>query len=585
MALVTPEKRQPQYAPNPKEKAAIEMVMRDRDMYYQATRDYRMKWREAYNNYKMQRSETRDPYRANVFVPVTFWTVNSIVPRLVGQNPTITAYPVDEADVPKARFLSRILDIQWRKDMRMFDRIVAFAKSGCLFGTSVMKLRWQSSENEEKYDGPMADVLNLFDFYVNPLIPSIEDQRSVIHRSFLAKAQLSKDMGYKNIQYLVSDSPMNFDGGDDKDSDSLGQTDLNDVSGLPSGELVEVLEWWSNDRVVTIGNPSKNPVLIRDQENPYEHGHKPFVVFRPEPDAAPNRFYGAGVGEELLDIQDTVNTTMNQIIDNINLSINSMMKVRRTSNIHAIDLVSRPGGVIHVDRQDDIEPLSVQDRTGAAQNLQQQLLFYAQNMTGSTDLARGVGASDTATGVAIRDKNIGSRFNLMLRSLEEAISHIGELIAKMDMQFLDKKKTVRMDIRELTNDELELFPEIADVRKGLVFIEFDKDSIKGNYDIEVKVDSTISMDKGVLQKQLLDFLSIAGSDPTINLKREEIYTRILEFMGFSDAGNLFEGAEEKKEEPGPPEGEATPELPSPQGVGAPSPVSQLTSVLQSGQQI
>lgn len=578
--MATQDKRVPDYHPEPKEKEAIDLVMKDRDAYYEATRDYRAKWRESYDNYKMSRSESSDPYRANVFVPVTFWSVETIVPRLVGQNPTVTAHPVDEEDVPKARFLSRIIDVQWRKEMGMFDKVVSFAKSAALFGTGVMKMYWQG-----KADRPHADVLNLFDFYCNPLIPSIDEMPSVIHRSFVPQSSLTKEAGYKNMEFVSDSSPMKFSDSSDRDSDSIGHTDLNEVTTVPSGDLVEILEWWSDERVITVANPGDTPVLIRDMDNPFEHGKKPFVSYQLNHDAAPNRFYGSGIGDELLDIQDTVNTSMNQIIDNINLSINQMMKVRRGANIHPLELISRPGGVVHVDNLADIEPMVMPDRTGAAQQLQQQLLFYAQNMTGATDLARGLGATDTATGIAIRDKNVGTRFNLMLRGLEEAIEQMGDLIAKLDMQFLTEKKVARFDVRELTPDELELFPEIRDVKRGLVFVKFDKDDIKGNYDIEVNVDSTTSMDKGVLQKQLLDFLAIAGSDPNIKIRRKDIYERMLSFMGFSDAGNFFEEEEVPvpEESPGPVEEEIPGGLPVPGGSS--TPVGQLSSVLQSGQQL
>lgn len=570
------------YVPSDKDRKAIKMVMNDWKAYTQSTRTLRDRFETAYRNY-MQDHEHSQRGRdglANVNVPVTRWIVDSLVPMILGQNPTIDVDPVDLEDVVKADFLSRILKIQWEKQMNMFRKLQPYALGAVLFGTAVMKFSWDDDK-----DAPRATPVNIRDFFVDPFAESIEEAHSVIHRSFVPISTLTPERGYVNQKFLVPKERLDFQAGEDEEnSDALAAVTLDSTTLKTSSELVEVLEWHSNERVVTVAMPeSGDPVLVRDIENPYEHGKKPFVEFVVNPDPLGNRFFGEGVGLTMIDIQESVNTMANQVIDNNNLSIMSMMTVRRSSGLNVSHLAPKPGRIIPVNEHDDVRPIQIPNMTVPAQNMMNRLFEFAQQMTGSADLVRGLGPSDTATGTAIRDKNVGTRINIMLRGLEESIGRMADMVARMDMQYITKKQVGRFDVREITDEELKALNQggiPTDIRRGKVFFEFDRNAIKGDFDIEARVDSTVSKDSAVMARRLNEVLSIASGLPESNLNIEELVRRILEKHGINDTKNLFK--EELPPEPAPlPEIPAGPAL-GPENAPAPGPLGPAGPTTDAG---
>ena len=68
----------------------------------------------------------------------------------------------------------------------------------------------------------------------------------------------------------------------------------------PHQGLIEVLEYWTNERVITVGNAQGR--ALRDIPNPFRHGRKPFVVCSAMPDAF--QIPGISVVEALAQLQE-----------------------------------------------------------------------------------------------------------------------------------------------------------------------------------------------------------------------------------------------------------------------------------------
>ena len=79
-------------------------------------------------------------------------------------------------------------------------------------------------------------------------------------------------------------------------------------------KAVELLEYWEDDRVVTIANRA---VIIREAKNPFYHGKKPFVHIINN--VVPHEFYGLGEVEPLERLQHELNAKRNQRLDAVNL--------------------------------------------------------------------------------------------------------------------------------------------------------------------------------------------------------------------------------------------------------------------------
>lgn len=134
-----------------------------------------------------------------------------------------------------------------------------------------------------------------------------------------------------------------------------------------------------------------------------------------------DRMYGRGIPEMLKHIQEVVNETCNQRIDNINLTMNRMFGVIEKAVLNRADFVSKPGAFIRLDAKyvQDIRqalmPLEMPDITSAAYKDVQELERYAQERTSANRVTLGTNglvndANRTATGLEILRQSAGEKF-------------------------------------------------------------------------------------------------------------------------------------------------------------------------------
>ena len=99
-----------------------------------------------------------------------------------------------------------------------------------------------------------------------------------------------------------------------------------------------------------------NDVVIRCQENPYDHGESPFEVLRPMLDV--HKFEGIGIADLVKEFQDTKTPLRRQTLDNISWQNNGMWEVQRGAGVEMESLVNpRPGGIVRTDVPGAIRPL------------------------------------------------------------------------------------------------------------------------------------------------------------------------------------------------------------------------------------
>ena len=185
--------------------------------------------------YKMYRSwagkRPAGDWRSRVWIPVSFYVIETIVPRLVAQLPKFTVMPVGPEDSDGAKQMEYLLEyVSTQNDLYL--ELVKCFKSALIYGTGIAKtlydekFAWniyrepimepitmpvgmgatdvdgnemtqqvvvgEQPTGEErlvrepilKYAGPAAEAVDIFDFFVSPEATSMEDASYVIHRVF-----------------------------------------------------------------------------------------------------------------------------------------------------------------------------------------------------------------------------------------------------------------------------------------------------------------------------------------------------------------------------------------------------------------
>ena len=523
------------YSPKVKEEKVIQSVIKTYEAYEDNSQEYRSEFEDIYKAWRLYLDGSRYPWRSKLFIPVIFWTIETIAPRLLSDYPTWKGKPVGPEDEIKADFVSKLLDFQCRNTMDMRKKLIQTAKSMLLYGKGIGKIYWKTEQREYSkkkkflkvfkyqkkhkeviYDDPVYEPCSVFDVYVDPKVNDIKDSPWVIHRFEMDVDELKKkDKIYDNLEYIKGSSEFLGKNDANASSSTIDAVDFKS-SGESGTKKTIVLEAWSNDRVVTLGDAEGKAVLLRDIPN--DRGEKPFVSVSCFDSPEANRYYTPGIGKILLDIQAGINTTSNQMVDNINLTINRMFKIKRGANIDRQQLISRPGGAIEMDEMDDLQELRMNDSTAPAKYLMDQFLYWAQNTSGATDMMRGLEGGDTATQASIQDKNANNRMSILQNNMEEYVSDVGRMVLRLDQQNIQDTRTLRIFDEQDRQD---------------VYVTFeDGQELNGEFDIEVLADSTQATDKTVLNKQLLDSIELFGKSPEFGLKLNNIARRWYENAGF-----------------------------------------------------
>jgi hypothetical protein len=463
--------------------------------------EFEEKWKRYYRLYRSKSPARDDSTKANLFVPEIFTTIETIMPRLVSGYLATSKPPVDLVgremrDHKNAEATKALITYQYENiDFPIF--LNEYIKPALLYGTSVAKVYWKHDPG--KFDGPMLEVVDIFDFFIDPEARSIDDARFVIHRKMISMEELKerqKSGIYKNV-----DKIRQGEGTDNNRNPVLEKDDI--TMRIEDVRDVELLEYWENDRVVVIAN---RDVILRDSPNPFSHGKKPFVDISFI--AVPHEFYGIGVVEPLEGLQNELNVKRNQRLDNVNLIINRMWMMQSGSVDDLRQLRSRPGGVIVTNDINGLKPLPIDDVTASSYNEEERVIRDIHNTSGINEFVRGnqiIGGNITATEVKIKSEQATTRLDYNLKLMaEKGIRTITQMVIQLNQQFIDKP----MVIRVVGSD-------------GVNYRKISLHEISGNFDVKVNPDPAGIGEEERLQNattalQILQ--NVRGADPVPLIK-------------------------------------------------------------------
>ena len=458
---------------------------------------YETQWTLNYEAYKNSKSAAlqalSEKEKASIQVPIVFYNIETILPReksaIFASKPVISVLPRDnKTDIKKAKEGEQLLDY-------VFDEIdfeFKFADEGFwykrVFGTAIYKIFWEY-EDENNIDRPNILPISPFDFYVDPFATSCKNAAYVFHRVYKTEDELKALMD-KDI----------YDKIDLKELEKSGESDNDDMLKEIGKERERtdryvLYEYFTTKRFITlIGNK-----IIRDRDNPFEHGQIPFVSIPNYP--VPGEFWGISDVELLIDLADELNTKRRQRLDNVSFALNRMWEVLRSADINEDELVSRPGGVIHSNVPGGVREIGVDNVTQNAYQEEETIKRDIQDIIGLYDSAVGkeTAANKTATGIIRLQQAANQRFEKSISLIQKRLKDVAKMMLQLCQQFMTEKIIKRIE----EDDKID-------------FTVIKPSEIKGNFDFVVEITSSITQNTIAEQETALKLYQMLSTNPMIN---------------------------------------------------------------------
>jgi hypothetical protein len=451
--------------------------------------------------------------RAHLGVPLVYEHIESLLPQVINtlflQTPPYMSRPRPGTSMPSARANDGILG--WELEQTFFrEQIRLLAKSALLYGTGIGKWGWLTETKskvrvrrvaepptiedpitgqlrqvetpdtddleviveDEVINRPTFEALNLRHVFVDPglRLPDVRKAKYVIHQAYMTIRQLDnlRDVdGYdipdqaKLVSFFF---PPKEEAIHSLASQTTGGTLTSftkefepakveeDTSVNPLEHPLEVLEYWSKDRVVTV---LQRKLVLRSERN--EFNVIPFVstVYSD----VPNQFYGIGVTQLIGPEQRLQQGVINARLDDLSLMLNGMFIRVRGANTPTQQIRVRPGGVIDSDQKDGVTPI---DRKPAVPESFAEVDASdkrAQRRTGANELvvqgtipSSGSTFGRTATGINALSAGAGTRIQYFIENLADQV-YVPILRAFTEM---NRTRLMPSQVQRILNEELAL---------------------------------------------------------------------------------------------------------------------------------
>lgn len=412
---------------------------------------------------------------------------------------------------------------------------------------------WSRSEEPETIrDGPCAEVCDVRDFFWDDEATSLETCGIIVHRTwptFEECKRMQKQGYYKNVDELPKQR--NF-------SANLAQREKGDPD-TKKGRI-EVLEIWRREetgiRVYTIGNRT---VLLREGDNPFDHGEFPFVLFVGQ--SKPFRIPGRAQIEKLSALQEALWSVTNQRLDNL-MFINNAIHIINEDLVDDPEVDFFPGArwLAHGD-VNAAYSMWTPNPTPAQISIPAESMIKAdlQNLAGgfpftSTSEAQNVNAS-TATEASLVASLAQRSIISAKRHLYDAYRRVGQMFVELDQQFVREPVYALIVGADDAMEQQAIMPWI--LQGDFIF------------DVEPMTESLMRQERRSealsLFQALMPSVQIGAMTGTL-LSTRKLYEQVLESFDIQNTDSWFMPPQQQGGAPGQP---AAPGQQPPQGMGTP----------------
>jgi hypothetical protein len=414
-----------------------------------------------------------NPFLASFTVPYRFHAVETILPRILGDDPKISYEARDhDRDDPVAKIMTCLVQEQL-EDMDFDLKARDFVRQALIKNYSVAKVYWRKETQQTtkhvtqqhtdpeypgvKYqteveqpdyvtlvDEPGFEVVDVRDFVWPLTANTIQSAPAVWQRRWVLRSYLMRMEAagfYHDISKVgAADATSQWRKSRERelDTQNLTPTQPADRDVQDPDDLIEIWERWTNDHLYVIADPRGDAVAIRDEPSPFSHGRKPFVDYAPIP--VLGQLHGISIVRTIYDLAEDLDTKRRQFSDNITMGLDRMWAAVR-GEVDEADLVRRPGGVVWMESADSLTPLAPAqiDLAGFAQ-YESRVYDDMQRTSGASTYLDGTAlANQSATGVATIVQEGNKRLTEMIKVFDRrAMRELARQMFKNNEHFLDE---------------------------------------------------------------------------------------------------------------------------------------------------
>jgi len=431
-------------------------------------------WEDSWNIYNGKRVKKSYDGNADLTDPMIYASIRTALANITAGKPKFMFYPTRPDQRTDTRVLNALMDFWWdANDMSLI--VVPWVKDMLVYGTGILFTHWNINR-PKIYHQPLRD------FFVDPMAtrPSAQTDARYMGRRFLASKDELKSYQvldpttgefvplYENLDKIDLEGSTDDEDFDKDKKDMFQGSTVNRAD----HKQIEVIEYWTKDRIITIGNRS---AVLRDEKN--ELGCFPFIVQRNDIDGS--LFYGKGEVEINIDQQEYLNDLINQSLDNMTYSLNNMWRVDPAFADMADQIESVPGAVYALP-QNALEPFAKPAANFQVYQERNAIKESIREATGIDQVVKGVGqgrgnADITATEVTQQIQSAQTGFSMKLTLIEnEGFKYLAYVWLKMAQRYMDPNALVRI-----------VGPE------GAYFEAININEFYGNYEAKVQLDTNV----------------------------------------------------------------------------------------------
>lgn len=549
------------YEPTLEYPDALSMVISAQESAEQFSQSYVDKVERRYRAYRgiaELRTSEDEVWRSNLTTPYILQTVEGMIATMLDPNPTWQVTPRPQPFEPIEVIMARLGSgeiashaLQWAMDNDDFPlKQRPFMQQDLIAGKTVAKIGWRtkktrrmvltpveakvlnefgdvidsfpSTQEEESevtiFDGPTMIVRDVRDFFRPESATNVDDAAWVIDRSwqtFPALKAMERAGLYRNVDQLKESQNIAAYVGYGEREQMLRNQDR-------TKGLIEVLEYWTDERVITVAN---RKVVLSDIPNPYRHGRKPFVVTSAMPDAF--QMDGISVVEALGQLQQMLWTMQNQAIDSLRLAGNLITLIR--SDVDDPDSFEfHPGAQWIVEDPGQVSQLPIDPNIGNVTIQREQLIKGdLQNIMGGLPMAGGVSSGtidqSTATGMSIITSIAQKIIQARKQHYTWAYEQIGEQFLQIMGQMMRGDRAISVMGKEGN-------------RRLLIVSPLD---LQGDHDVKVRVmdDSLLRQERRAEAQALLQTAANVSQILPVNMQAFMEY--FLDSYGIQDKEKYF----------------------------------------------
>jgi hypothetical protein len=472
---------------NDEQKKLVEQVMNRFHEAQKWQRQYHPQWENLYGLWRSYRKLKKEhagiatqrgrdelirQYQSDsesfeLFIPQAFAVVETVLPRILSNDPRMLVLPLDQPAEESAEPVKRLFE----RDQAAINydiKLQGPARSGLIYGLGGQKNFWEKLYRQGRtrkhlwgnvfftkkgqrliHDGPQAEPVDIWDLFWDPAGFDVKSCDYMIHRTWRSARYIMDKVASGQWEEMSGELVNSL--GTDNGRGEMWQprweaAGIGSYSAEGSNRLHEVLEYHDRDKVVTILDKQ---VLVQEMENPFNHGDLPFSIFRPT--LAPNEFVGIGEIEPIAHLQAELNDLRTLRRDQARAAMGAgffysrgMIDPADMENVNARSYVPVLG-----DPADVVKPMPFHEIPSSSVTEEEAIKSDMERATGISEAVAGTGqvaSSTTATGTQLVQQAAEGRIKQKGKNLaKELIRPAAAQWLELYRQHVSGSQDVRVD--------------------------------------------------------------------------------------------------------------------------------------------